>query len=92
MDRRNQSQDLAELANVFYANLNEDSTWDNPFGYHKWKPDAIMAILGEEPEGQFSELHQDSLSDEQRQYAYMLYKTLPGYLSACNEGSSSYDE
>ncbi len=82
---RNQSEDLAKLAEVFYANLNEDSTWDNPFGYHKWKPDTIMTILGEEPEGQFSELHQDSLTDEQRQYAYMLYKNLPNFISSSHE-------
>jgi hypothetical protein len=82
---RNQTDDLATLAQVFYSNLSEDSTWQNPFAYDNWKPYIIMGLLNEEPAGEFSELHQDSLTDEQRQYAYTLYKSLPGYLSATNE-------
>jgi hypothetical protein len=82
---RNQTDDLATLATVFYRNLSEDSTWLNPFAYENWKPYIVMGLLNEEPAGEFSELHQDSLTDEQRQYAYTLYKSLPGYLSAANE-------
>ena len=82
---RNVEHDLGLLAAVFYSSLNEDSTWDNPFDYHKWKPSTILEILGEEPNGQFSELHQDFLSDEQRQYAYTLYKTLPNFIGASHE-------
>jgi hypothetical protein len=77
---RHAPTDLEVLANVFYENLSEDSTWNNPFAYEKWKPHMILEILGEEPQGEFSELHQDSLSEEQRQYAYTLYKTLPLFL------------
>jgi len=77
---RNQAEDLATLATVFYTNLSEDSTWQNPFAYENWKPDIVMSYLQEEPSGEFSELHQDSLTDEQRQYAYTLYKSLPEYL------------
>lgn len=77
---RNRNIDLEVLAEIFYNSLCEDSTWDNPFAYEKWKPDIIMNLLGEEPAGDFSELHQDSLSDEQRQYAYTLYKNLPNFL------------
>ena len=82
---RNQTDDLATLAQVFYTILSEDSTWQNPFAYENWKPYIVMGLLGEEPAGEFSELHQDSLTDEQRQYAYTLYKSLPAYLSAINE-------
>lgn len=77
---RNRNIDLEVLAEVFYGSLSEDSTWDNPLAYDKWKPEIIMNILEEEPEGEFSELHQDSLTEEQRQYAYTLYKNLPLYL------------
>jgi hypothetical protein len=77
---RNPAEDLSTLAQVFYFNLSEDSTWQNPFAYENWKPYIVMDILNQEPAGEFSELHQDSLSDEQRQYAYTLYKSLPEYL------------
>lgn len=77
---RNMNVDLVTLADVFYDSLSEDSTWQNPFDYYLWKPQMILEMLGEEPAGEFSELHQDSLTDEQRQYAYSLYKGLPQFL------------
>jgi len=77
---RNQREDLATLASVFYDSLTEDSTWQNPFAYDNWRPNIVMDLLSEEPQGEFSELHQDSLSEEQRQYAYTLYKSLPDFL------------
>lgn len=78
--KRDQTADLQTLAQVFFSSLSEDSTWDNPFCYQKWKPEMVIKMLGEEPNGEFSELHQDYLSDEQRHYAYTLYKSLPEYL------------
>lgn len=77
---RNINQDLYVLATEFYSRLNENSTWQNPFDYQNWKPEIIIRLLGELPAGEFSELHQDSLTDEQRQYSYSLYKGLPDYL------------
>jgi hypothetical protein len=85
---RNQTDDLATLATVFYNNLTEDSTWQNPFAYDNWKPNIVMDLLGEEAAGEFSELHQDALTEEQRQYAYSLYKGLPDYLRETATGVS----
>ena len=84
---RNQTEDLATLATVFYSSLTEDSTWQNPFAYDNWKPNIVMDLLGEEAAGEFSELHQDSLTEEQRQYAYSLYKGLPDYLRETATGN-----
>ena len=78
--KRDKNADLKTLAQVFFASLNEDSAWDNPFGYQKWKPQTILEILGEEPQGEYSNLHQDYLTEEQRRYTYVLYKSLPEYL------------
>lgn len=77
---RNQTEDLATLASVFFNSLTEDSTWQNPFSYEYWKPDIVMGILGEEASCEYSELHKDSFTEEQRAYAYTLYKSLPEYL------------
>jgi hypothetical protein len=77
---RNFEQDITTLAGVFYDRLNEETMWQNPFDYQMWKPKIIMSILGEEPCGDFDELHQDSFTEEQRQYAYVLYKGLPEFL------------
>ena len=87
---RNQTDDLATLATVFYNNLTEDSTWQNPFAYDNWKPNIVMDLLGEEPAGEFSELHQDALTEEQRQYAYSLYKGLPDYLRETATGKNVF--
>jgi hypothetical protein len=87
---RNQTDDLATLATVFYNNLTEDSTWQNPFAYDNWKPNIVMDLLGEEAAGEFSELHQDSLTEEQRQYAYSLYKGLPDYLREIARGKNVF--
>ena len=84
---RNQTDDLATLATVFYNNLTEDSTWQNPFAYDNWKPNIVMDLLGEEAAGEFSELHQDALTEEQRQYAYSLYKGLPEFLRETATGN-----
>lgn len=89
---RNKEQDLATLSGIFYESLSEDSTWQNPFDYQKWKPEIIMGILGEEPAGEFSELHQDYLTEEQRQYAYTLYKTLPDFIKQDQQAFNEYYE
>ena len=87
---RNQTEDLATLATVFYSSLTEDSTWQNPFAYDNWKPNIVMDLLGEETAGEFSELHQDALTEEQRQYAYSLYKGLPDYLRETATGKNVF--
>lgn len=87
---RNQTDDLATLATVFYNNLTEDSTWQNPFAYDNWKPNIVTDLLGEEAAGEFSELHQDALTEEQRQYAYSLYKGLPDYLRETATGNKIF--